>query len=356
METTNPNKGNNMSIFGKSRDGGSSNFIKKNYWKLKDGQQVFRILPALGELAKDGVWSKYYSVHFGYKNSEGKHRPFQSPEVKNNKTRMIEVPDAARQRIETLKAQGEKAKASGDKSTFEKVGKALKIFNLDNNHYVNAMDEHGNIGVLKLRHRAKTALDTLIKKLEKDGIDPRDPVNGRFLVFERSGNGTDTQFVISVKQEDLDVPGVGKVKRDVVSALTPEMADRMGSTQKDGSFKYKEASNLLTLFRKPSASEVERIVKEGVTAVDEIFDTKKEAVVTSTDEFSDEYGLNTIVETEVSAPAVESVKVQEVEPKPSLVVKASPSPTTPTSSTKTTAEILAEQSNEDFFKSLGVNI
>ena len=64
---------------GQAKYGGE--YVKKNNYKLKDGEQVYRILPPMGELAEQGRWSVFYNVHFGYKNSEGKLRPFQSPEV-----------------------------------------------------------------------------------------------------------------------------------------------------------------------------------------------------------------------------------------------------------------------------------
>src|SRR5271166_2114724 len=97
-----------------------SGFTQKKYFKLKDGPSTFRILPPLEEFyknaqgliykdvegnelrpqfkGKDKEWSKYYKVHYGYKNTSGKLRVFQSTLVVNRKTKMIEVPDAADQR------------------------------------------------------------------------------------------------------------------------------------------------------------------------------------------------------------------------------------------------------------------
>ena len=378
-----------MSIFGKSRDGGG--FSSRKFWKLKDGKQTFRILPALGDNAEDGVWSKYYSVHFGYRNSQGRMIPFESPEVKDSKTKMVTVPDAAKHRIDLLNGELAKAKSQNDGPRIEKLNKLLQTYNLDKNHYLNAIDSQGNIGVLKLRHKAKLVLDNLIKNLAKEGVDPRDPVNGRLIVFERTGTSNETSFSVAIAQEELDVPGVGKVKRDIVSSISPEMEKRMGELDKNGKFKYREAANLLTLFKKPSASDVERIVKEGPKALDEIFPSKEpvraSGVSAAGSESSDSdtsYDNEYEVETTTSVGSVQSSGPTTVtvvgstvgtgsglQAVTSTVSSVAGPSTTQTISTplppkvnaapvatpvaKSTAEILSEQSDEDFFKSLGLN-
>ena len=77
----------------------------KNYFNLEKGDNVFRILPPLGNLAQAGHWSKYWSIHWGYKDTKGKNRPFQSPEIKNHNTRMIEVSDAAKVKVDLMSAK-----------------------------------------------------------------------------------------------------------------------------------------------------------------------------------------------------------------------------------------------------------
>lgn len=246
-------------------------YTKKKYFKLKDGESVFRILPPMGDLADKGIWSVYHSVHYGYKNSEGKLRTFLSPLVVNRTNKMIEAPDAALELIEKIKAQVEDAKKRGDKATADKLmeyaGGAKSRFNLDKNHYVNAMDLQGNIGVLKLRHKAKLALDATIKTLRSKNVDPLSPEDGRFFVFRRTGNALDTTFQVEVYGEKINVPGIGEVTKEVVHKLTPDIIDRLEA----------EAANLDKIFKKLTSEEVARIVagvdmKTGISkAVDEIF-------------------------------------------------------------------------------------
>jgi uncharacterized ParB-like nuclease family protein len=254
-----------------------SGFTAKKYFKLKDGTSTFRILPPMEEMGNKGKgkdWSKFYKVHYGYKNSDGKLRVFQSSLVENRKTKMIEVPDAAVQRIKDLKGKLEEAKEAGNKAVVEKLGKLVSgqkpMYNLDGNHYVNAIDSQGNLGVLKLRHRAMKALEDEIKKLEKKGIDPLDLKNGREFVFTRSGSGLDTSFKVDVGQEELNIDGVGKVNRDKVSSVSEDVLSRTDS----------ECADLSKLFKAVSSEDIERIVKSsdlltGISPViDELFDTK----------------------------------------------------------------------------------
>src|ERR1700677_1411907 len=103
---------------GKAKFGGQTS---RKYFKLADGEQAYRILPPLGELADQGRWSVFHSVHYGYKSTDGKQKPFLSCEVKNRKNGMIEVPDAAKERITSLKAKYEEAKKSGNKAVADKL-------------------------------------------------------------------------------------------------------------------------------------------------------------------------------------------------------------------------------------------
>ena len=172
---------------------------KKNYFSIKKGTQVFRILPPLGDLADRGIWNRYYAIHFGYRTTEGYLRPFVSPEVVNRKTKMVEVRDAAKDHIntllktkaslvESLTANPEDTKA---KARLDKIEQLLSSFNLEKRYYVNAMDQNGNIGLLKLKTREKNALDAAREQIKaEEGIDPI-AVAGAFLTFTKHGEGRD---------------------------------------------------------------------------------------------------------------------------------------------------------------------
>lgn len=339
----------------------SGDFVKRKYWRLKDGESTFRILPPLGDLAEAGKWSQFYNVHYGYKNTKGQMRVFQSPLVKNRKTKMVEVADAALERIETLKAKQAAAKTAGDQANAKRIGDLLQQYNLDNNHYVNAIDEQGNIGILKLRHRAKLALDATIKSLRDQGVDPLDSETGRFFTFRRTGTGLETTFQVSVKKKKFKIEGVGEVEQDLVHTLTSDILARLGS----------EAAELDKLYKRPTAEEVERIVKMSdllsgrSPAVDEILDTKKDEN-TNDEGVEEDYENNTsettttatpvattpvVTSTPVAATAITSVTATQVT---TQAQPAAPVTQSLSGAPKTTSQTVSEMSDEDFLKSLGL--
>lgn len=356
-----------MSVFGQSNDGGGS-YTKRKYFDLKDGESVYRILPAMGEDQNTGTWSVFWKVHFGYKNSEGKLRLFHSPEVKNNKTKMIDVPDAALNRITKLKAQFEEAKKGNDSELIAKLDKLVGQrgqFNMSSHHYLNAMDTQGNIGLLKIRHRCKSALETVITKLKEKGVDPRSPVNGRYLIFTRSGSGLDTQFKVDVLKKTIQLPDGSTAEQDVVHSLTADIGDRCVRME-NGKWKYYEATNLRTVYAEPTSEQVARIVAEGAKAVDEILDTKKGSQSHEADSDESDYQEAKITPAQASAPQVVIQPVAQVAvaaPAPVVVapvqsaspfqaaapIVATPAPT----QTKTTAQVVESQSDDDFLRSLG---
>jgi hypothetical protein len=242
--------------------GGGSKFKKTEFFKLGDGEQIFAILPAFGRLEEKGRWSMHYKVHFGYKNSEGKMKLFQSPLVKN-KNSVIEAPDAALDRITALKAQYEEAKKTGNKELEERLAKLVGMrgqFNLDANHHMNAIQLDGKIGVLSIRHKAKVALDACMQTLIARNIDP----GTRYYKFGRSGTGLDTTFTVSVYTKTVTTAEYGDVQKEEIFTLTPEILERMKT----------EARELDNIYPRLTSEEVARIVKEGAKAVDEIFGVK----------------------------------------------------------------------------------
>ena len=380
-------------VFGKAKFGGKG----RTWFKLKDGSNgPYRILPPMGNLADDGRWSVFYSIHYGYKNSEGKMRTFQSPLLKNRKTKMIESPDAALDRITQLKVKLDEAKKAGNQEVVAKllelVGGKKSRYNLDNNHYMNVVDTQGNVGILKIRHRCKLALDAEIKKLRDAGVEPLDPETGRFFTFHRSGMGMDTVYSVSVYKKKIRIENYGEVEQDVVHTIDDELARRCITQNKDGSFFYREAGRLDSLFAKPTSAEVERNVREGEKAVDEILDAKTETADTDDSGLEDDEtpiaGTTTITAT-TPAPVTTSPATAATQPAtaggtgtyqqggpgatytpaqvtqtlqqqtfpPTYGAGGGTAPaTTPTTSTtpKTTAQTVSELTDEEFLRNLGL--
>jgi hypothetical protein len=334
---------------GKARYGAQNQ--QRKYFKLKDGEQAYRILPPLGELADQGRWSVFHSVHYGYKSTDGKQKPFLTSEVKNRKTGMVEVADAAKDRITSLKAKLEEAKKAGNKAVVDKLDPlvgATGMYNLDNNHYMNVIDAQGNIGILKIRHKAKLALEAEIKKLNSESVDPLSVDNGRFFVFTRTGMGRDTTFGVKVLKEKLTVQGVGVVERDVVHALDDETVNRLGT----------EAGELGKIFKSLTSEEVKQVVDgsdlmTGVSPVlDKIFGKVQTAVVAddaAAETAEAEADVSVLGATTNIAAAVLAATPAVTVAAPATVTKITPKATV---APKTTAALVTEMSASDFLAAL----
>lgn len=369
-----------------------TSYKKKLHFKVKDKPIIARIIGPLGANAEKGVWSKFHSAVFGYKTKEGKARPFESPLQKKDKGKTIVTPCAATERVNDLKAKLEQAKIEGNTALVarlnELVGPNKAVYNIDNNNHMNVILLDGSIGELAIRYKHKLKLDEEINKLRDKKIDPISDEDGRFFIFTKVPNGRDTLFDVELYKEEIDVPNVGKVTRDVVHKITPEIEKRLDT----------EAWDLDSIYVKVTAEECAQIVGEsnlltGVSpACNRIFDDKwaaerkaKEAARASTssgstnttastgtppsqeDDSGDEYcqdeASNSTQPTAAAQPTAQTIATNT----PNSA--ATPATTTPatqaalqtgsTTQTKaseaTQADDIAAMGDDEFFAQMGVN-
>lgn len=347
---------------------GKTEYKKKNHYKLKDGDVVYRIVPPMTKFTDNSRdWIKYHSVHFGYKNTEGKLRIFESPLVKNSKTKMIEVPDAALERLNDLKAKLEQARAEGNGPLVAKLNTLVGfkgVYNVDNNYHMNVIGLDGSIGELKIRHKAKLDLDREIKRLESEGFKPLSEEAGVFLVFHRDGTSKETNFKVSAYTVRVDLPGGGKANQEVTHSITPELWARL----------EEEAFDLNNLFNKPTAEEVAQIVSTSdllsgkSPACDEIFDKRwkaQRAAKEAQDNDSGDSDLsdedNALQQAMGSAPAKTEQPQTLVAPTVQVTAPTTPKTVvTPKSVVVPPTAVVAQTQNVDeipddeFFKMIGV--
>lgn len=343
---------------------------KKNYFSIKKGTQVFRILPPLGDLADKGIWNRYYAIHFGYRTTKGYMRPFCSPEVVNRKTRMVEVRDAAKEYIDNLLTAKntlvQKLEENpGDlkvQAQLKKTEELLSTFNLEKRYYVNAMDQNGNIGLLKLKTREKNALDAAREQMkQEEDVDPI-AVVGAFLTFTKHGDGRDSSVLVSANY----VSSKTDTGKTVKSLNTHDLAtDKVTiSRLKDSAF------NLDALFVRPTSEEVTMMVKNGpesVTMVMEKYKSTKLSDSLKVNSLNDDSELeveNKQEESPVSAPPVSAPPELEDDVMPEdqvvskvavKVEKSAPVKVSSPSNVKTTSTI-SDTSDDDFLAFIGVKL
>lgn len=318
----------------------------KKFFKMEDGDNVYRILPALGELADKGIWSKYYKICWGYKNQEGRMKLFQDCREVSRETGMVEVESAAYLKSQRLKEEQLKSveRFKAGQATQEEVKAAREQamrYNIEGKHYVNAVNLQGEIGLLKIGHKAKLQLDDLIKRLrEQENKNPLAIENGLYVNFYRSGKGRDTSYQVYLYKQKVQAEVNGKmtlIEQEVSHTMDSSFIARLDQ----------EAFELNNMFPAPSAKEIEAIVNGSPEVLDSVISNLK--------------GTPKASNSKVEAKAVDA---KAIGGQPEL--KASPETHSKSESSDKAAESLAdsevsksvstdseEMSNEDFLKSIG---
>jgi hypothetical protein len=257
-----------MSFHNPSKPGENQN--KKIYFSIKQGKNIFRIFPSL-----DGSrWSTFYSIHFGEVDTKGKMRVFQSCEVKNRKTKMVEVEDPRKTWLNTKNEEYKKftdlykkAPSEALKAKIEAVKKDLGFTKegystkkLENKNFMLAMDLDGNVGLLQLKYKEKLALDEARKKIEiEDGVDPIG-IKGCYLEFNKTGNSFDT--IVTVTGHQLSSTVNGKTYKELnTHEATDADAEKIKNSKID----------LNDLYVTLSQEEIQHIMDHGPKGVDEVW-------------------------------------------------------------------------------------
>lgn len=341
----------------------SSQFKKRNQWKLINGDVVFSILPVSDRFTTDPYkWNQYHAAVYGYKNMEGKHRLFESTLQKKNK--MIVVPDAAVERIENLKAALTKAISESNGALAKQLNELVGqrgTYSVDKKYHMNVMNLEGQVGTLAIPYTAKALLDKEISDLQAKGIDPLSLENGRYFVFSRSDTGAKTGFGVKVLKEEVEVPGHGKLEKDVVRKDLTTLWARI----------EEEMTDLSSIYQKITPDEVAQIVKESdlksgkSPACNRIFDDRWKATREAkapqglpAPSFPEEDNPDADIEAVGGLDAVEAL-IQST-PASTPVSTTKPPYTPPVTPAKTpvpaqtTAQAVDEMSDDEFFKTIGV--
>jgi len=324
-------------------DGGS----KKKRFKIDDGDNIYRILPPMGSLAKKGKWSQYYSVVWGYANKEGKKRPFSDCRQINYKTKMVDVESAAYLKLQKLKSvlaslkEKQKNGENVSPDLIKKSDEMIRNFNIENKHFINVINLKGEIGVLKIGAKAKKLLEEEIKKLTSRSIDPLSLDNGRFFNIFRSGRGNETVYQVTVHKqikmsetgEEMETPVVHKIDQAIISRLDSEAFD-LGS-----------------LYPKADEDQVKAIV--GGADPDLVLglgNRNEESEESETEEDSVDHA----VEAKDPEPVKEEVKVEAPVQKPVEQPKVEKAPEPAKELSHASGTSLASMSDEDFLKQMGI--
>jgi len=203
------------------------NSAPRNIFKIKDGSNLFRILPPIGALAEKGTWAVYAKIHWGVKTSDGKYMNFYCVEKKDNKTKMVTERCALCDAIAEKKVERD---AQVKKFTDQGLGREeivvktkfledwLRKYNLETKWNVNVMNREGEVGLLKFAHSYYKDLEIHIGNLmyPEKGPDgkprkPVDPIGAEdgvlFDFLYKEGNQKTRVQKVNIVKEQRDVGG-----------------------------------------------------------------------------------------------------------------------------------------------------
>lgn len=349
----------------KSAFGNSGGFVKPLEFKQTAGKDlILRILPSEEDLYADGQegraksWKYYHIIHWGYKTMDGKARPFESPLVKNHKTKMIEKPDAAMERYEKLRAELEKSKVEGNMPLSAKLDVLVGfkgLYNMEKAHHVIAMDLQGNLGVFKLKHKTMLAFKKEVERLEKDGVYPLSKEDGRYFIFSKSGTGLDT------------VTTVTEYKQATTNANGRRSYEELPHAISDADIARLKLANLNIVdpVPCPSSEEVAQIVKESdltsgkSPGCDKYLNRNKPAAKTQNEEdemegYEEDYNSLSTAAATVDTTTVDTTTVATTTVTASVTAKSAATPAATPATTlpkaQTEAETIDNISDDDFLK------
>lgn len=220
--------------FGKPSVGNSSsggNF-KKDF-NIKDGDNIYRVMPPFGSLKDKGDgWSVYYRLHWGYGvvGEDGKfsHRPFQCVKRtrRNKETGEIETLvscaacDFVEEQNETLRLRREELDKTGvtpneKKTILAPLTDAVKKYNSSGGFRLNVMNQEGEFGRLTIPYKMMQSFRTAREDcINVHNIDPIDLETGCWLNFRRTlppgGSWRDYSHNVTPVMEMTEIPGLPK--------------------------------------------------------------------------------------------------------------------------------------------------
>lgn len=170
--------------------------------KVKDGHNVFRILPPFGE-ASNGYPYRKWQIIWGLADLEtGRMRPFASSMTSEKKCPVTEFVGELAKKAESIKSQLQAAGASDDdiKNRLKDITQLIQDLKPKTVYLYNAVDKAGEVGLLELKSTAhkkmKTEMNQYVQDYNQDptSLNSADDDSGVWFDVIRSGLGRDTEY------------------------------------------------------------------------------------------------------------------------------------------------------------------
>lgn len=187
--------------------------------KVKDGSNVFRILPPFGDNSNGYPYRKWQII-WGLQDPEsGRPRPFASSMTSEKKCPITEYVQSLKKKAETLKAQLAASGVSEEdqKTRLGALNKLISDLSPKTVYIYNAADKSGEVGLLELKSTAqkkmKAEMAQYIQDYNQDptSLNSEDTDSGVWFNITRSGLGRDTEYDVKKMQIKTKNPTTGKI-------------------------------------------------------------------------------------------------------------------------------------------------
>lgn len=218
--------------------------------KVKEGHNVFRILPPFGE-SSNGYAYRKWQIIWGLTDPEsGRARPFASSMTSEKRCPITEYTQTLKKKSEQLKAQ---LQASGEseesiRDRLSPLNKLISDLSPKTVYIYNAVDKSGEVGLLELKSTAhKKMKSEMIQYIQDYNQDPtslnsHESDSGVWFDVVRTGEGRDTEYDVKKYQNKVKKATGGFSFEDDRSPLPDSVSENYENLAYDLSSVYQVKS------------------------------------------------------------------------------------------------------------------
>lgn len=187
--------------------------------KVKDGHNIYRILPPFGESSNGYPYRKWQIIWGLIDPESGRARPFASSMTSEKKCPVTEYIQQLKKKSETLKSQLAAAGVSDEeaKERLASLNKVISDLSPKTVYIYNAADKAGDVGLLELKSTAhkkmKTEMAEYISTYNQDptSLNSDETDSGVWFDVTRTGMGRDTEYDVKIVKLKSKNPTTGKI-------------------------------------------------------------------------------------------------------------------------------------------------
>lgn len=272
-------------------------------FKVKSGNNVYRILPPFGDNSNGYPYRKWQIIWGLVDPESGRMRPYASPMQTEKRCPMVEFTDGLKERLTEmdgkLKAQGLDDKALNKHPVYSRLAKFTRDVTPKTSYIYNAADKAGVVGLLELKATAhkdmKAKMNQYIQDYNQDptSLSSTDDDSGVWFNVKRDGEGFATEYSVEkvqIKTKDVN----GRVTfTDDRSPLADVIVENFNNV----------AYDLSSVYRATTYDEVNEILQANL---DNFYKVCPEADLTK------DYDLDKTDDVEDAAPVVQKTVKQPV--------------------------------------------